>query len=85
MNRARPLAVTSPAPRWHRGLGQSPAIDHTPSGGEGLDIYQLDYILHEPAESEGWMYLAEVPTLQGMGDTPEETSKNLLAVSQSTI
>ena len=30
-----------------------------------MDIYQLDYILHEPEESEGWMYLAEVPTPQG--------------------
>ena len=29
-----------------------------------MDIYQLDYILHEPEESEGWMYLAEVPALQ---------------------
>ena len=38
-----------------------------------MDIYQLDYILHEPEESEGWMYLAEVPALQGCmawGDTP---------------
>ena len=38
-----------------------------------MDIYQLDYILHEPEESEGWMYLAEVPTLQGCmawGDNP---------------
>ena len=30
-----------------------------------MDIYQLDYILHEPEESEGLMYLAEVPILQG--------------------
>ena len=30
-----------------------------------MDIYQLDYILHEPEESEGWMYLAEVPALHG--------------------
>ena len=30
-----------------------------------MDIYQLDYILHEPEESAGWMYLAEVPALQG--------------------
>ena len=30
-----------------------------------MDIYQLDYILHDYEESEGWMYLAEVPTLQG--------------------
>ena len=38
-----------------------------------MDIYQLDYILHDPEESEGWMYLAEVPTLQGCmawGDIP---------------
>ena len=53
-----------------------------------MDIYQLDYILHEPDESEGWMYLAEVPTLQGCmawGDTPEETLKSLLAVAQGII
>ena len=53
-----------------------------------MDIYQLDYILHEPEESEGWMYLAEVPTLQGCmawGDTPEETLKSLLAVAQGII
>ena len=53
-----------------------------------MDIYQLDYILHEPEESKGWMYLAEVPTLQGCmawGDTPEETLKSLLAVARSTI
>ena len=25
-----------------------------------MDIYQLDYILHEPEESEGWMYLSSV-------------------------
>ena len=37
-----------------------------------MDIYRLDYILHEPEESEGQMYLAEVPTLQdcmALGDT----------------
>ena len=48
----------------------------------------MDYILHEPAESEGWMYLAEVPTLQdcmAWRDTPEETLKSLLAVARSTI
>ena len=53
-----------------------------------MDIYQLDYILHEPEESEGWMYLAEAPALQGCmawGDTPEETLKSLLAVAQAII
>ena len=30
-----------------------------------MDIYQLNYLLHEPAEDHGWMYRAEVPALQG--------------------
>ena len=30
-----------------------------------MDIYQLEYVLHEPQESEGGMYLAEIPALQG--------------------
>ena len=53
-----------------------------------MDIYQLDYVLHEPQESEGWMYLAEIPALQGAvawGETPEETLKSLLAVAQAII
>ena len=53
-----------------------------------MDIYQLDYILHEPDESEGWMYLAEVPTLQGCmawGDTPEQTLDELRAVAKALI
>ena len=51
-----------------------------------MDIYQLDYILHEPAEDHGWMYWAEAPALQGCmawGDTPAETLKSLLAVAQT--
>ena len=53
-----------------------------------MGIYQLEYVLHEPEESEGWMYLAEVPALQGCmawGETPEETLKSLLAVAQTII
>ena len=53
-----------------------------------MDIYQLDYILHEPTEDHGWMYRAEVPALQGCvawGDTPAETLKSLLAVAQTII
>ena len=53
-----------------------------------MDIYQLDYILHEPEESEGWMYLAEAPALQGCmawGDTPEETLNELRAVARALI
>ena len=53
-----------------------------------MDIYQLNYLLHEPAEDHGWMYRAEVPALQGCvawGETPEETLKSLLAVAQTII
>ena len=53
-----------------------------------MDIYQMDYVLHEPQESEGWMYLGEIPALQGAmawGNTPEETLKSLLAVAQTII
>ena len=53
-----------------------------------MDIYQLDYILHEPEERHGWMYRAEIPALQGCmawGDTPAETLKSLLAVAQTII
>ena len=53
-----------------------------------MKIYQMDYILHEPAEDHGWMYRAEAPALQGCvawGDTPEETLESLLAVAQAII
>ena len=53
-----------------------------------MDVYRLDYVLHEPEESEGWMYLAEIPAIQGCmawGDTAEETLKSLLAVAQTII
>ena len=55
---------------------------------DSMDIYQLEYVLHEPHESEGGMYLAEIPALQGAmawGDTPEETLNSLLAVAQTII
>ena len=53
-----------------------------------MDIYQLEYLLHEPQESEGCMYRAEIPALQGAmawGETPEETLHSLLAVAQTII
>ena len=53
-----------------------------------MDIYQLDYILHEPEESEGWMYLAEVPALQGCmawGYPPKQTLDELRAVAKALI
>ena len=53
-----------------------------------MEIYQLDYVIDEPTEEEGWMYHAEVPALQGCrawGDTPEETLHNLLEVASAFI
>ena len=45
-----------------------------------MDIYQLDYVLHEPTEDHGWMYWAEIPALPGCaawGDTHEQTLNDL--------
>lgn len=53
-----------------------------------MDIYQLDYVLHQPEESHGWMYRAEVPALQGCrawGHTPEETLEELRDVARIII
>ena len=44
-----------------------------------MDIYQQDYVLHQPEESHGGMYRAEVPALQGCrawGDTRRKPWKN---------
>ena len=53
-----------------------------------MDVYQLDYVLHEPTEDHGWMYWAEIPALQGCnawGDTPSETLEELWAVARAII
>lgn len=53
-----------------------------------MDIYQLDYVLHEPTEDHGWMYRAEIPALQGCrawGDTPAETLEELREVAKTMI
>ena len=53
-----------------------------------MDVYQLDYVLHEPTEEHGWMYWAEVPALQAcndLGDTPSETLEELWAVAGAII
>ena len=50
-----------------------------------MGIYQLDYVLHEPEESHGWMYRAEIPALQGCrawGDTPAQTLEELREVAR---
>ena len=53
-----------------------------------MDIYQLDYVLHEPEESHGGMYRAEIPSLQGCrawGDTPAETLEELREVARTIL
>jgi predicted RNase H-like HicB family nuclease len=68
-------------------IGSYP-ISPTRIGGKQMDIYQLDYVLHEPEESEGWMYLAEAPALQGCtawGNTPAETLHELIDVARMLI
>ena len=30
-----------------------------------MELYQLDYVLHEPREDQGWLYMAEIPELPG--------------------
>ncbi len=45
-------------------------IQHASNGssvGKGYEmvLYQLDYILHEPSEDQGWLYMAEIPDLPG--------------------
>ena len=30
-----------------------------------MELYQLRYILHEPCEAQGWLYMAEIPELSG--------------------
>ena len=52
-----------------------------------MEIYQLDYILHEPTKDHGWMYRAEAPALQGCvawGDTPAETVVKMVDFSRKT-
>ena len=53
-----------------------------------MDIYQLDYVLHEPEESHGWMYRAEIQALQGCrawGNTSAETLEELREVAKTIL
>ena len=53
-----------------------------------MDIYQLDYVLHEPEESHGWMYRAKIPALQGCkawGETPAQTLEELREIARTML
>ena len=42
-----------------------------------MELYQLDYVLHEPREDQGWMYMAEIPGLPGCRAWGEKANEAL--------
>ena len=53
-----------------------------------MELYQLDYVLHEPCEEQGWLYMAEIPELPGCrawADTANETLTELSTVAKQFI
>lgn len=53
-----------------------------------MELYQLDYVLHEPSEEQGGLYMAEIPDLSGCrawAETAKETLAELSAVAEQFI
>ena len=53
-----------------------------------MPLYQLDYVLHEPCEDQGWLYMAEIPGLPGCrawAETAKETLTELSTVAEQFI
>ena len=53
-----------------------------------MELYQLDYVLHEPSEEQGWLYMAEIPELPGCrawAETANETRAELSTVAEQFI
>ena len=46
-----------------------------------MELYQLDYILHEPREDQGWLYMAEIPDLPGCRAWGESANSALAELS----
>ena len=46
-----------------------------------MELYQLDYILHEPREDQGWLYMAEIPDLPGCRAWAESANAALAELS----
>lgn len=44
-------------------------------------LYQLDYILHEPSEDRGWLYIVEIPDLLGCRVWAESANAALAELS----
>ena len=59
-----------------------------PARGERVELYQLDYVLHEPTEEQGGLYMAEIPELPGCrawAETAKETLAELSTVAEQFI
>ena len=53
-----------------------------------MELYQLDYVLHEPREDQGWLYMAEIPDLPGCrawAETANEALTELSTVAEQFI
>ena len=53
-----------------------------------MELYQLDYVLHEPSEEQGGLYMAEIPELPGCrawAETAKETLAELSVVAEQFI
>ena len=51
-------------------------------------MYELNYILHEPCEEHGWLYMAEAPELPGCmawDETANSALAELVAVAEAFI
>ena len=46
-----------------------------------MELYQLDYVLHEPREDQGWLYMAEIPELPGCRAWGESANSALAELS----
>ena len=46
-----------------------------------MELYQLDYVLHEPREDQGWLYMAEIPDLPGCRAWAETANEALTELS----
>ena len=53
-----------------------------------MELYQLEYVLHEPCEEQGWFYMAEIPDLPGCrawAETANATLAELPTVAEQFI
>ncbi len=53
-----------------------------------MELYQLDYVLQEPCEDQGWLYMAEIAELPGCrawGETANEALTELRTVAEQFI